>query len=294
VVGTNLKRICPLKTKSYGVDWRGLPVKRPYSWEKEMTVCMAAACKTGDNRKIMLCADHKSSSILGSSETARKEVPIGSGWYCLTAGTESAILGLVRLLKVEFNDDNNIKPETIDATIKRVLYQRRNELVEEYSQLRFSFSYNGFIKYGKERLPTEIFYDATQKIVQIELNADLIIAGLIGDDPEIYYTDSKGIVRAASHFAVIGEGEYIAASSLLRRGQNDWTSLEKTLYNVFEAKRLSESVGSVGKRTHIAVLEPEERRLTSLGLDKQLESWFEKYGPQEVPDDRKFEGEYYF
>lgn len=173
-----------------------------------MTVCIAAACKVGAEHKIVLCTDRKSSSMLGSAETARKAIRLGNGWRCLTAGVESDILSLVRLYSIAFKDINNLAPEKIDETIKGVLHQ------------------------GKKRIGGRIH---TKKV------------------------------------------------------------FEKTLYNVFEAKRLSESVGSIGKQTYMSVLsQGDDNRLTSVQLDYQLQAWFKKYGPQKVPDEGNFDGDYYF
>jgi hypothetical protein len=168
-------------------------------------------------------------------------------------------------------------------------------LTEEYIQRRFAFSHDDFIKVGKDRLPPEVFYDANQKVGLIELNADFILAGFIDGAAEIYYTDSGGTARAASYFAVVGEGEYVAASALLRREQDDWKSLENTLYNVFEAKRLAESIGSIGRRTYLNVISSDGRsRLTSFAMDEVLEKLFKKYGPQNIPRVSKFDSVYYF
>lgn len=260
-----------------------------------MTVCIAAACEADNEKKIILCTDQKSSSALGSAETARKEIPLGHSWRCLTAGTEPDILALVRLYKKQFQDSKNLKADTIDASVKAPLHQRKKELAEEYVRRRFAFSHDEFVKFGKERLPAEIFYDANQRIDQLNLNASLILAGFIDGEPEIYYTESDGVARAANHFAIIGEGEYVAASALLRRQQDDWTSFENTLYHVWEAKKLSEAVGSVGRTTFMSVISKDgSRRLTSLELESQLESAYKKYGPQKVPKKLVFDGDYYY
>jgi hypothetical protein len=72
-------------------------------------------------------------------------------------------------------------------------------------------------------------------------------------------------------------------------------SLDVTLYNVFEAKKLSEAVGSVGKRTALSIIRSDgSRKITSLELDSQLNSWFKEYGPKPIPRDTKFTGEYYY
>ena len=73
------------------------------------------------------------------------------------------------------------------------------------------------------------------------------------------------------------------------------TSLELTLYNVYEAKKFAESVGSVGLRTHISIIsEDGSSQLTSVNVDRQLEACYSKYGPKPLPEDLKFKGEYYY
>jgi 20S proteasome alpha/beta subunit len=263
-----------------------------------MTVCIAAACRDGGFKgepKIVLCADRKSSTMLGSAETADKVQYLCHGCRCLTAGTESDIIALVRLYKKIFDDEGNRSATNIDSSIKEPLFRRRHDLATEYIRNRFLMSVDEFMKHGKERLPTELFYDATQKLSAIDLNADLIVAGFIDGAPEIYSTDSFGVARASNHFAVVGEGAYLASASLLRREQHDYSGLEETLYNVFEAKKLSESIGSVGKQTWISVLHHDgSSNITSREVDKELESWYEEYRPKKVRRDRKFNGKYYY
>lgn len=260
-----------------------------------MTVCIAAACREGNEKRIVLCTDARVSSALGSAETGRKCKWLRRGWGCLTAGTEGEIAALVRLYEASFKDDANISASAIDASIKGPLSQRKKALAEEYIRHRFAMSHDEFLQFGKERLPAEVFFDAVQQISKISLEAELIIAGFIDRTAEIYYTDSQGRARAATHFAIVGEGEYVASSALLRRQQDDFTSLENTIYNVFEAKKLAQAVGSVGQYTFLAVIrEDGSVNLTSLEVDRQLEKLFEKYGPPAVPNNLKFEGEYFY
>lgn len=286
-----------MKTKDYGTaDWRGLPIKRPFPWEREMKVCIAAGCTDNNGeKKIVVCTDKKSSSAFGSTETSDKDVRLPNGWRCLTSGIQSDILSLTQLYEQRFADISRLTAETIDEFVKWPLHQRKKQLAEEYVRRRFSMSHDEFLQYGKDRLPAELFFDAHQKIGQLEINAEVIIAGFIYGQPEIYSTENSGVARAASNFAVVGEGEYIASSALLRREQHDWMSLDVTLYNVFEAKKLSEAVGSVGRKTVLAVMDSDELwKMTSRELDEQLNMWFVQYGPKPIPRETKFTGEYYF
>jgi hypothetical protein len=285
-----------MSRRGYGsVDWRGLPIKRPYPWERDVTVCIAATCDNDGETKIVICTDKKASNVLGSSETHLKIRDLRHGWRCLTSGTESDINALAYLYDLQFFDKEKLKYNKIDETIKQPLYERKRILADEYVRNRFAMSHEDFLKTGKERLPSDIFHDAVQRISAIDLKAEFIVVGFIEDTPEIYFTESTGKAHAATHFAVIGEGEYVASSALMRRGQYNWLSLELTLYNVYEAKKLAEAVGSVGTKTNLAVIGKDgEAKLLGLDIDNQLEALYNKYGPQPVPEELKFDGEFYF
>jgi hypothetical protein len=272
------------------VDWRGLPIKRPYPWERDMTVCIAAACNDSDVDKIILCSDTKLSSALGSVETGHKDLFLPNGWRILTAGDEPEIIPLYRLYRRRFRDANNITAEKIDESMKTPLRQRKLGLSDEFTFSRYNMSYADFIAMGKVRLPDEEFRNAIRSIAALHLHANVILAGFVDKSPEIYYTDNDGVARAANDFA-IGEGEYLAHASLLRREQNSRSSLHETLYNIYEAKRYSESIGSVGKRTQISILSPgKKRELTSFNVDRQLEECYKEYGPRPLPYKFKLEG----
>ena len=261
-----------------------------------MTVCIAAACRDGNEKKIVVCTDKKLSSALGSAETSFKAPPLPNGWHCLTAGDEPDIHALWKLYQIRFMEPENLTAITIDASMKAPLHQRKAQLAEEYIQRRFAISYEEFMKEGKTRLPPELFYDAFQKVTHLSLKAEFIVTGFISNFPEIYHTDNEGIARAAYNFAVVGEGEYIAHSTLLRRSQNDFTPLHKTLYNVYEAKKLAEAIPSVGPMTYMGIISTDgETTQTSVAFDAQLEKWYNTYGPKVLPpEDLKYECKMYY
>jgi 20S proteasome alpha/beta subunit len=262
---------------------------------RDMTVCIAAICKDGDNDKIVLCSDTKKSSALGSAETGKKDLPIAHRWRLLTAGNEPEIIALHRLYKQRFDDINNLTAEKLDDSIGLPLRQRKKDLSDEYIFSRYNMSYADFIAVGKDKFPDDEFRNAVRNVAALNLRASLIVAGFVDQSPEVYYTDMHGIGRATNDFAVIGEGEYIAQSVLLRREQNSDFSLHETLYNVYEAKRYSESIGSVGKYTTLAILSSgAKRELTSLGVDKQLKKCYEQYGPKPLPDDFTLNGPIFY
>ena len=195
-----------------------------------MTVCIAAICLGDDNDdQIVLCADKKLSSALGSAETGYKILWIAKHWRLLTAGDEPDIMALHRLFKQRFADPGNRKAETIDELINWPLRQRKRQLADDYTFSHFGMSHAEFLANGKARLPEDAFREATRDIANISLNASLIIAGFIDGSAEVYWTDHIGKARAVRDFAIVGEGEYLAQSILIRRNQRYRSTISRNV-----------------------------------------------------------------
>lgn len=260
---------------------------------RDVTVCIAARCKDGEDDRIVLCTDRKSSTILGSAETAFKQHRLADKWWCLASGDEPDILALVHLYAAHFgNNKGKIPRQGIYDFLKAPLRQRKAALCEDFIQSKFAISYEDFIKEGKGRFPPDQFYGTMQAILELDLKASLILAGFIEREPVIFTTDTDGMLRPTSDFAVGGEGGYIAQSSLLRRQCNRLMSMHRVLYLVYEAKTLAEAVGSVGEQSIMTVLTSR----TAKGFEfvtgtakEQMAQMFKKYGPQPVTE-VKFQG----
>jgi len=256
-----------------------------------MTVCIAAICRDDGEDKIVCCTDKKLSSALGSVETGFKDLPIAHRWRLLTAGDEAEIIALHRLYQQRFEDINNLTAEKLDESMMLPPRQRKINLSDEYTFSRYNMSYADFIKVGRDSFPDEEFRNSIRNVAAIRLRASLIVAGFVDGMAEIYYTDEDATARAANDYAVTGEGEYVARSVLLRREQYSRLPLHKTLYNVYEAKRYSETIGSVGEETTISILSSRKKReLTSVAVDEQLEEYYVKYGPKALPQDFALKG----
>ena len=241
-----------IEERSASLDWRGLPIRQPFPWEREMTVCIAARCLTklppvAEHQAIVLCADRREGNVLGNSETALKIRDVGQ-WKVLTAGTDSYIFALVKKLRREMAIADNVSANNIDATIRRILHDRKQELSDEYIRFHLAMSLDDFQKFGKERLPPEIHRKALQEIEALDLKADLILAGFINGSPELYQTDSNGMSRPREATAIVGDGDYLASLCLRHRKQNEVTLLNETLYNVFEAKSTQRELAALAPR----------------------------------------------
>ena len=108
-------------------------------------------------------------------------------------------------------------------------------------------------------------------------------------------TDDKARVSIEEDFAIVGEGLYLATSSLLQREYLDTFDFEKALYCVYEAKRYAERVASVGEYTSIRVLSSDgTRKIVNLETREKLGKIFLEYGPKNLTDEIDIGNNIYF
>jgi len=92
---------------------------------------------------------------------------------------------------------------------------------------------------------------------------------------------------SCEHFGVIGSGTDIGESSLYYREQSMAHPINRTIYQVYEAKRLGEKAPGVGKKTNLLLVRPPLDGQTQIeailhsGLNF-LEECFKKHGPQPI------------
>jgi 20S proteasome alpha/beta subunit len=223
-----------------------------------MTVCIAATPTLSPATKLILCADGKYGGALGSKDFKLKILPISDTFNCLTSGADSEIIAVVRLFK-----DCFLRAQTIDETnivplVQNALNARKYQKIEELVRGKFAISYKKFLEIGKQSFPDHSFRSTMTEIDLMRIDADFIIAGF--DSNKVIHmvqTDGKGRVALKEDFAAIGEGAFLAQASLLNRKIAIHESFENMLYCVYEAKRFSESVGSVGPTTNIFVADPD-------------------------------------
>jgi 20S proteasome alpha/beta subunit len=230
--------------------WRDVP-----NWERgDVTVCIAAACAENTNDpRVIAVTDKRVSSPLGSADTGLKMRIIARNWHCLTSGTESDILGTLKLL------EDNFIAETVDETnvlhlVRKSLNERKRDKANECTQGKFAISYDEFLQHGKTRLPDDLFRTTAMEIDQIQVDAELIIFGYpkIGGSILIK-TDKRCGASLREDFVTIGEGGYLAQASLLNRARSYAETFERALYNAYEAKKFAEGAPTVGPSTSILV-----------------------------------------
>lgn len=278
-----------------------------------MTLCLAAVCddEEGKDTKIVLCCDlERQQEGIGASETEDKLSFVRAGWPTLIAGVITKANDLVEVyaeyLASHFAE---ITEFNLKDKLRIPAHTQKERLVDEYLRQTYAFSREYFNNKGKKVLPESFMSTALDDVSRIKLDGSLIISGFFGES-DFYsgemkqrpflavvdeYTDVKGsqeYVRLESAFAAIGTGSYTALSTLYRRRQQSTDSLVRTLYNVYEANRLSEEVPGVGKEfLSIDVLHEDGKMesMTDAGYKYFRALYEKKYGPREIKEKDKLE-----
>jgi 20S proteasome alpha/beta subunit len=225
-----------------------------------MTVCIAAAYleEEQDNKSgIVLCCDWKVEVGSASSETVDKLGSIKDGWPALVSDYISdadAFLDLcTERFKTETFTEHNVR-NLFEQAVEARLRQKR----EHHTQVKHSLTFEEFRDKGSSILPVGDYSKTWEELNGFGLGATALIAGCIEDEPYIFKVHPNGTVESYDHFGAIGAGDGDAEAWLHWRGHESDASLLHTVWDVYEAKRFAEMVGSVGsKYTSLYVLKPD-------------------------------------
>ncbi|MBZ0261312.1 MAG: hypothetical protein K8F90_12020 [Hyphomicrobiales bacterium] len=253
---------------------------------RKVTICIAgASAVNSDAACIILCTDWLVSNEIGGSEVMLKQRVLPKGFFCLPSGEEGymqALMALFRthILKVDktFYDDHILK------AAKQALFERKQQIADEFIKARYGMSYEDFYSSGLAKMPPDLFREAMSNIKHLDLKTDCVLAGFTDKFSILIETNSLGSAIIKEEFAAVGSGSALATASLMHRQYTDVDPFGKCLYAIYEAKKYSERVGSVGRKTMISILYPDgsSRRLAQEAY-KVLEDQYKEYGPREVP-----------
>ena len=144
------------------------------------------------------------------------------------------------------------------------------------------------LQFGRERLPTSHFVKYLDDAAKIGLDTEFIVTGFGQGGDDFIVEVRQNTVSMPDAFACIGEGEFLARSSLLHRGMSTIRRFGAALYEVYEAKKAAERVNSVGKYTLLSVLHEDgggARRTVNLDKMEYLNRLYSEYGPKVTPPD---------
>ena len=259
------------------------PLKQRYPWDTDMTICIAAICDRRDDPKIVLCSDKRLDyGQVGSAEIGKKMGYVSRHCLALLAANNvTHAYELVAEYAHRFQSfDRMLTLEELCAP-PRILKKR---YMEQAVQMRLGMALDELKESGQRILPPEVYSRMWNELESIKLECELILAAFSSGKPYLF-SFADGGVHPDHPFAVIGSGSWVANAALCQRGCNEQMPLSEVLYYVYEAKKMSEIVNGVGKKTQITVIaggtkEDVLERFWELGVDdyKMLRDWYRQFG----------------
>jgi 20S proteasome alpha/beta subunit len=259
-----------------------------------MTLCIAAACQEEGRTSIVTAFDAKVSSKAWSSETEQKVEGLHPGKIAaLFSGNIPEARELGGIYR-RYLADHDFKGSMLES-LRAPLAIRKQRIITSIVRRRLGLTYQEFLDQGQKidpSLRTKIFEEIDNSNIEVDLiiMAFTHIGGGRPNESTIFRMVLND-VQVEKHFACIGDGMSVAEQALHRRKQNSSLSLERTLYHVYEAKKLGEISPTVGSKTWVAVLTPnnDEKmrfnfRLASVAGERILREHYKKFGLQKVTD----------
>ena len=233
--------------------------------------------------------------MLGTAEVSFKQISIGKGWTVMAAGDSTEINALRNLYRNHILGVTSIDKTNVVSVMQAPLHARKRQKIEQLIQGRVGISYDDFLQFGREKLSETVFRGVSDEIDRMTLGAEVILVGFIDKLPWILSGAANGTIKIHENFTSIGEGSYLAQSSLMQRNCIDTMKLPEMTYLVYEAKRNAETVASVGRLTTLQVQGANGLRkyMNSKGLD-HLSDHYDKLGPQKINGSFSFPDEFYF
>jgi hypothetical protein len=266
-----------------------------------MTVCIAAICSENElDQRIILCRDWRGElPYVGSNDEVYKLKRLADKWIALVAGTlcraEELCLRLeYSLKKTPFTEEN------IANELRRVFGEYKRAMSDSFLKNKYGFSFDTLIDKGKDAFGEAFVAECFADIEKLSIPVELIVAGFVeaydyddkesGLDPiicSISEANDGDPVVLEDEFSVIGSGANAARTMLFSRNQSADDPLLQTVYTVYEAKRVSETVPGVGDTYSIDVLHSDGslENLTDAGA-KRVREMFSRFGPRPIDEER--------
>jgi hypothetical protein len=248
-----------------------------------MTLCLAAACINEGTQMIVLASDMKIGTWAASAEIGFKMKWARVNWPALVAGEMSRATELVRTFNGHLNGIDLDSHNVFDA-MKQAGSIFREKLADEITRKNLSVSLE-YLRKNKSKFPAAKVLQTYTQISEIDSGAELIVCGFTGTNHQIFVVEKDCTVTHRDNFACIGTGAYIAEPALFQRRQNLGMPLVRTLYQVYEAKRLGEIAEGVGQYTVMLAIAPLRENGTEIrflpvgkGILEVLEQKYEEYG----------------
>ena len=230
-------------------------------WEADMTLCLAAICiEPGDSNdyRIVFGADRRAEASWVGGDVAFKFYWITKGWAALIAGDTSKSLDFLSTARAAFESDPTpVSRNNVFDRFNDISCTHKEKLCQRFIRQQLGISFDQFMNQSEDELPPDLRGRLFHEMGQLEYGCELLVLGFnkhtlhSGDvtfEPNIIEIDRYGEVSMHQNFAAIGTGAVIATSTLYQRGQSAFSSLESTIYRMYEASHLAyKSAPGVGE-----------------------------------------------
>ncbi len=276
--------------------------KKRLPWEADMTLCLAAICSAPGvygEYKIVFGADRRAEASWVGGDVAFKFNWITRGWAALIAGDTSKSLDFLSTARAAFETDRTpVNRNNVFDRFNDISCAHKEKLCQRFIRQQLGISFDQFMSQGEDEIPLDLRGRLFHEMGRLEYGCELLVFGFTkyvlhsGDvtfEPKIVEIDRYGEVSMHQNFAAIGTGAVIATSTLYQRGQSAFTSLESTIYRMFEAAHLAhKSAPGVGKIPQFQILDPptvaDDTLIRMKGTNQKcleiMESTFEAIGPK--------------
>jgi len=271
--------------------------RQRFPWRHDMTLCLAAisAGSRHPPRKLQFslvsCTDERIETDIagGNFGCKKKAVTHDDGWQALWADGEADADDFANTLK-DVLQPETFTPTNIVSKLSEAAAIHIKKLTERHVSVKLGISFERFLTHGEHEVLADIRNQLWYEIKHLNLECEMIVSGFWNGMPLLFKIDREGTVSRAEHFAAIGSGAAVAESVLYQREQCLGNELNETLYNVYEAFKMSSQIApAVAGGPHMWIAEPElnnraeiaEQYVTRSGI-KVLERCFKRYGPKKA------------
>jgi hypothetical protein len=147
-------------------------------------------------------------------------------------------------------------PPVVQRALREAFKTERDRMVEQRILGRIGYTREKFIAEGHALLGDSEFARLNKEIGELTVRVSLLAYGFYKGWPYLFRVEDPAEIypETSRAYAAIGTGTQHVWGALAPL--NKFTSMSETMCRVYEAKFLAEQDSSVGKETHISVLQP--------------------------------------
>jgi 20S proteasome alpha/beta subunit len=222
----------------------------------DMTICIGAICD--NNRAVVLASDRMITSnypLIEFEHSKSKTTEISDTCIALTAGDALVNAELFRKVKATTSSFAQPAVSGITDTIKNTFIEQRLQKANEKFCKPRGLDIGNLYK-NPQLMNTELFLRLDNMVEKHRLGLEVLVCGVDKSGAHIYYLTDPGISECYDNlgYCAIGSGMIHSVQNFIFRNLSPTSSLNETIYTVFEGKRQAENAPGVGQKTDMIVI----------------------------------------